>query len=406
MSSHLQNLPAELLLLILEHISAPPHAIPALAALCLTSRRLRSLAEPYLYISYSNQSHLDRPHIFPLTLIDRPDLADRVRRIDLRVENALNPMPEDALRRLQKAIDELDLPEDLAVSNKSMIGRSFLHRAAVCAELCLLSASRRAEHLSLHLGRLDMFPAIDYTLFHTPNWAGKFDYVQSISVAPTRPDWELDLYGLAYMFKMPNLRRFEITSCEERQLGRSRGWDSNGGLDMELGNWRLVQGSSVESIVIRESGIRHPAVNVLLNCCKAVKHLHVEVDLRKSEWHMFQFFRLEDALCRHADSLEHLAIVQDKKNRERQKEPGFRDSGCLSFLPQLRKIRSLVVPLRPLTAIPDVGTIQVISNEGALQGKFSDEAEIRQYLPPSPESISICNDEVYYGNTTHLFGLA
>lgn len=175
---------------------------------------------------------------------------------------------------------------------------------------------------------------------------------------------------------------------------------------MDRGWWRQVQDSGVETIIIREGGIPHFAVNALLNCCKAVKHLHVEVDLPWSEWELFQFFRLDDALCRHVESLEYLAILQEQKNRKRQGEPGFRHSGSLSFLPQLCNLRSAVVPLCGLTAIPEVGSIEIVSSADGSTSKFFDEAEIRKYLPPSPGCISICNEEVHYGATTHFFGLA
>jgi hypothetical protein len=314
-------------------------------------------------------------------------------------------MPEDAFRQLRKAIDELNLPESLAEYWKRLLGSIGISRAAVCAELSLLLASRKVEHLAVQLSSLNEFLVIGHILFETPNWPGRFDQVQSISVVLSSGTWDLDLYSLAYMFKMPNLRRFEVTGCEERHLGRSLGWNSEGQLEADLGWWRLVQDSSVESITIREGCIRHCAVNVLLNCCKAVKYLHVELDLPKSEWDLFQFFRLEDALCHHAESLEYLAILQDQKNRERQQEPGFRDSGFLSYLPRLYRLRSVVVPLRALTAIPDVGSIEIVSSEDGL-GKFFDETEIRRYLPPSPGSLSICNERVHYGVTTHFPELA
>ncbi|KAL1606494.1 hypothetical protein SLS60_003899 [Paraconiothyrium brasiliense] len=314
-------------------------------------------------------------------------------------------MPEDAFRQLRRAIDELDLPESLADPWRWRLEKMGMPRAAVCAELCLLLASRKIKHVSLRLSVLNDFLAIGHILFETPNWSGRFDQVQSVSVAPPSDIRQLDLYNLAYLFKMPNLRRFEILGCEEHYLGRSEGWNSQGQLEANLGPWRLVQDSRVETIVIREGAIRHCAVNVLLNACQAVKYLHVEVDLLKSEWDLFQFFRLEDALCRHAESLEYLAIVQNQKNKERQGESGFRHSGCLSFLPRLDNLRSAVVPLRALTSIPDIGSIEVASSEDASPGELSNEAEIRQYLPPSPERISICNDNVHYGSTTHLFGL-
>ncbi|KAF2448984.1 hypothetical protein P171DRAFT_441263 [Karstenula rhodostoma CBS 690.94] len=398
------HLPSELLLLILEYISILPNATPSLASLCLTSQRLRGLAEPFLYASYSNANHTDKPHLFPTSLISRPELADYVQQIDIHVEDGLNPMPEDTFRHLRQAMDELHLPEALADCWKRLLASIGISRAAACAELSLLLASRKVQNIALQLSGLHEFSVIGHVLFETPNWPGRFDQVQSISV--TSPAYlDMNIYSLAYMFKMPSLRRFEITGCKERSLGRALGWNSQGELEVDLGWWRQVQGSGVESIIIRAGDIPHYAVNALLNCCKAVKHLHLEVDLPWNEWQLFQFFRLEDALCRHAESLEYLVLLQDQSSKERQGIIGFHHTGPISFLPQLCKLRSAVVPLRALVAIPEVGSIEIVSEDGATM-KFFDEADIRKYLPPSPESISICNEEVHYGTTMHLLGLA
>ncbi|KAK7179886.1 uncharacterized protein CC84DRAFT_1165021 [Paraphaeosphaeria sporulosa] len=406
MAPDFPSLPSELLLLILEYIHTLPNATPSLASLCLTSQRIRSLAEPFLYASYSNANQIDKPHIFPLSLISRPDLADHVREINIRVEGGVNPMPEDTFRHLRKAIDELDVPESLLDYWKKLLASIGIFRAAACAELSLLLASRKVQNISLQLSSLHEFSLISHILFETPNWPGRFDQVHSVSVVSLPGTFDLHLYSLAYMFSMPSLRRFEITGCHERSLGRSLGWNSKGDLQMDLGWWRRVQDSGVESIIIRKGGVPHYAVNVLLNCCKALKCLHVEVDLPWSEWALFQFFRLEDALCRHAKSLEYLAISQDQDNRKRQEEPGFRHSGILSFLPKLCKLKSAVAPLRALTAIPEVGSIEIVHSEDGSTGEFFDDAEIRKYLPPFPGKISICNEEVHYGATTHLLELA
>lgn len=409
MPTCLLHLPSELLLLILDYLTADPRSNSDLAALCLSSWRLRTLAEPYLYASYSNKKHMDKPHLFPLTLITRPVLADHVRQIDLHVPYSghLNPVPEDALRLLQGAIEDMNLPSSLTEEYKHFLDFLGPSRIVTCVELSLVLASRNLERLDLHLKnfkgiiRPETFSLISGILFETPNWSGRFDKVRSVSIAFS--SFNRGLYDLAFVFKMPSLRHVEFTGCEERCLGQSLGWDIHGELEANLGQWRLVRNSGVESITLRACDIGHCVVNVLLNCCEAVKSLHVEVDLLKSEWGLFQFFRLQDALCRHAKSLEHLVIVQDRKNKEKQKETGFRDSGALLFLPQLRKLRSAIVPLRTLAANQDTGYVNGLLDE---DNWLLDEAEIRKHLPPSPERISICNDNVHYGNTGSLFALA
>lgn len=180
MAPHLQNLPSELLLLILEYICILPNATPSLESLCLTSERLRSLAEPFLYASYSNAKHIDKPHLFPISLLNRPDLADYLRKIDIHVESGVNPMPEDTFRHLQKAMEELHLPESLIDYWKRLLASIGLSRAAACAELSLLLASRKMQTISLKLNSSHEFSVIGHMLFETPNWSGRFDQVQSI----------------------------------------------------------------------------------------------------------------------------------------------------------------------------------------------------------------------------------
>lgn len=300
MTPKLQHLPAEILLLVIEHTRALPDATHVLASLCLTSHRIRSLAEPFLYMSYSNANHIDKPHLYPRTLISRPDLADHVLEIDIRIEGGANLMPKDIFRQLRTTIDELQVSQSLADYWKKLLAGIGTSRVAACAELSLLLASRKVQRISLQLSRSHEFSGIGHTLFETPNWSGRFGQVHTISVASLPGTYGLDLYGLTYMFKMPSLRRFEIIGCHERTLGQSLGWNVQGEPERNLGWYRRVQNSAVESIIIRKGGIPHYAINALLDCCRAVKYLHVEVDLPWSEWDLFQFFRLEDALCRHA----------------------------------------------------------------------------------------------------------
>lgn len=405
----LDQLPSELLLLILDYVSIDSQATPSLASLCLTSPRIRGLAEPYLYESYSNKDHIEKPHLFPLSLIKRPSLADHVREIDLHVpyRGYLEPIPEDALRDLLAAIDAMNLPSDLTRKYKDFIGLLGVPRIAACAELVLVLASRHLESLSLYLKnfggiiRPEEFFMISHILFDTPNWSGNFEKVRSVSIKFS--GFNRGLYDFAFVFKMPSLRHVEFTGCEERSLGQSLGWDNHGKLEANLGQWGLVHDSGVETIILRASDFGHSVVNVLLNCCKAVKSLHVEVDLPKSEWGIFQFFRLQDALCRHTGSLEQLVIVQDAKNRSRQKEPGFGNSGTLAFLSQLCRLRSVVVPWRPLAANLDVGSMHLALDYDHWASHI---IALRTFLPPSAGNVSICNGNVHYGDTKHLSGLA
>ncbi|KAF1970814.1 hypothetical protein BU23DRAFT_203145 [Bimuria novae-zelandiae CBS 107.79] len=409
MSTYLNDLPSELLLLILEYISIGHRSVPALSSLCLTSRRLRSLAEPYLYASFSNKKQIDRPHLFPLSLINRPSLADHVREIDLHVpyRGYPDPVPEDVLRLLQGAIEGLNLPSSVTRDSKQSLEFLAASRIATCAELSLILASRNLERLSLYLKSFDgivrhePFFMTSHILFETPNWVGRFEQVRSVSI--TFSSFNRGIYDLAFVFKMPSLRCVEFTGCEERSLGQALGWNIYGELEANLGQWQHVYDSGVDSITLRACDIGHCAINVLLNCCKVIRSLYIEVDLLNSEWGLFRFSRLQDALCRHADSLEQLVIVQEKKNKERQRSLGFRDSGPLTFLPQLCKLRTAVVPLRALAAVPDTPDTNALLDEN--DWSF-DEADAREHLPPSPESISIRDYNVHYGITSHLFELA
>lgn len=403
------QLPSELLLSILDYISIENYAAPTLASLCLTSPRLRSLAEPYLYASYSNKNHIDKPHLFPLSLINRPSLAGHVREIDLHVpyRGYLDPIPQDSLCDLLAAVDDMNLPTELTRKYKNFIGLLGLSRIAACAELALVLASRNLESISLHLKnfggiiRPEEFFMISHILFDTPNWSGSFEKVRSVSIKFSA--FNRGLYDFAFVFKMPSLRHVEFTGCEERSLGQSLGWDSHGELEANLGQWGLVHDSGVETITLRASDIGHSVVNVLLNCCKAVKSVHIELDLPKSEWGIFQFFRLQGALCRHTESLEQLVIVQDERNRSRQKEPGFGDSGTLEFLPRLYRLRSVVVPWRPLAANLDVGTMHLALDYDRWASHIT---ALRTFLPPFAANVSICNGNVHYGDTKYLSGLA
>ena len=69
------DLPNELLIEVCghrRHVAERPTT--AFRSLCLTSRWFRALAEPFLY--YTNIHTLDdlSQHVFPCTLVDRPDL--------------------------------------------------------------------------------------------------------------------------------------------------------------------------------------------------------------------------------------------------------------------------------------------------------------------------------------------
>jgi hypothetical protein len=97
------GLPNELITQILEFTVADSYRIPefpediwasspiicgvrTLHALCLSSRLLRELAEPLLYEVFK-QSHPRQVPLFLRTVIDRPDLAERVKHVNLRARS-------------------------------------------------------------------------------------------------------------------------------------------------------------------------------------------------------------------------------------------------------------------------------------------------------------------------------
>lgn len=404
MSTCLSHLPNELLLLIIDNVSRfpPEEARRALNALCLTSQRLRHLAEPHLYFCVSNDHNTDKPHLFPSTLVARPALCDHVQKLHLHIgdKDALNPMPEDTLRCLRKGVDDLNLPDFLAANIKGYMESFGAHRAAACHELALILVSRNLKALCLQIDNncsigVDGVSMINHILFDSPNWSGMFDKVHSVLIVPPNSTRKPELYNLAYLFKMPNLRRFEIMGCKDRRLGQSLGWNGEGQLAGDLGKWREVENSNVETIIIRKSNLGHCAVNVLLNCCKALKHVSVEMTKANLYFGRFQFFRLEEAVCRHAATLEHLSIVHRTKGIEETAHHYL--AGTLLFLPQLHALRSAVFPL---VAMPH----GFIDGSPAPMESF-EEAEIRSHLPPSSQKISICNGNVHYGGTSGI-GLA
>ncbi|KAL4943969.1 hypothetical protein BDV06DRAFT_210634 [Aspergillus oleicola] len=88
---HLLNLPDEILLLILSNFSGLYVFKSELQALCLVSKRLRSIAQPFLYTQFVREVHCQCCHengappgrivplvLFTRTIISRPDLAARV----------------------------------------------------------------------------------------------------------------------------------------------------------------------------------------------------------------------------------------------------------------------------------------------------------------------------------------
>ncbi|KAF2248544.1 hypothetical protein BU26DRAFT_565929 [Trematosphaeria pertusa] len=408
------DVPNEIWLEIFDQLShSIEHRTGTFAALCLTSRRFRELAEPLLYESYGNLRSRDLPHSFPLAILERPHLAKHVRNLDLYLGGGvgdqwdINPMPEDLYRRLRRSIQQSGFCSELIGDWTDALARLGRPRGRACAALGLLLASEKLEVLSVRYHQKTttelwregsrwnkesfLLRIMRDTLLSHTNKLGRFHSIRSVVIARPGSNTSFPLYPLAFLLKIPSLLYLQLRGCVDQEMGLGLRWDVDGPFKVD-GDWHLVEKARLQTLVFRESDVSHEALHLLMSRCSALKHFYLDMHAIDPGRATFDFGVLDTALRYHRHALESLYLrFYDNMGRGRWgwglNSPR---SGSLSSLSQFNKLKSARVPgnvLLPYNWIsPSSITIPSLM------------AEVKKVLPLNAQAACFSGCDVVFGD--------
>lgn len=420
-------LPDELLLQIFTHLLSWEDAhrldfekvdedgLKTLANLCISSKRLRFIAEPILYSIYVKPIHLcDRedhsPSLCPIvhipnvslrhfirTLIERPDLAALVKFVQLRAWETERTLGEELWSFEQARFDVTSIPPSTELAQKFWDAASELAPAEKPPKDLLIALCRGDEdaEIALLLSLLPNVEKLQITFPNVPMDGYEFFFLHDITQKSSlRPDikqgprlrtlqklkqlevrsfWTddgdlgLPIYPFSAFFCLPELEVFK---------GRNMLVESD---PEEWGEWSCPQGhSSIRDLHLEDSLISSAAIATLVASCKDLRSLNVSFSRDSNDALEFQYFELSEALKRHQHSLSSLSIdIHDDSNL--LVEPQENMAMPFGSLKEYTMLRKLKVNEFALVGLPPPGQ----------EDEFMQKCDLANVLPASLESLTI-----------------
>ncbi|KAL4783890.1 hypothetical protein BJX76DRAFT_348240 [Aspergillus varians] len=224
----LLDLPNEILLIVVSHFNHFVHR-EALQALCLCSKRLYSISQPFLYDQYIREVHCQcchkngtpPGHIVPLvlftrTLISRPDLAARVRSANF--DNSKDAFDDDIVREAELDADTFEvLAAGFQQLPAAYRARWFMKGAAMKSNpyiLVLASRMPNLEHLQLTLGEEGLHglgPLFTQWFASGIDHQPYFKNLKSVVIRDLTYTESVSMFNLEYVLKLPRLEEFTLT---------------------------------------------------------------------------------------------------------------------------------------------------------------------------------------------------
>ncbi|KAF2112769.1 hypothetical protein BDV96DRAFT_157107 [Lophiotrema nucula] len=307
----INDLPNELLFMVVSYIDVDPERLANLKSLCQVSSRFRALSEASLYRSYEWKRGRPSIRSFARTLLDRPDLPHYTRAVDFELPNQFQKRQDgppshlikDELKRFGNTIDQLGLPSHIRSHWKRLL---LIDEENAFAGLTVLLASQKLEELRLtyNQGGVAFIPwALDTMQFSmqqapTAN-DNAFLMLHSMRLASS-DKWcgAIKMRELSHIFRLPVLRHLEVAGCLEMTLGHGRPSDRE---------WADLH-SPLETLSFRESALTAHALSIILRSCKALRSFRLEIDRLGPGYHDFDQTILDEGLSYQADSLEDLCV--------------------------------------------------------------------------------------------------
>ncbi|KAI9927300.1 hypothetical protein ASPWEDRAFT_46756 [Aspergillus wentii DTO 134E9] len=228
--SSLLRLPTELILDILSFFN-PVEDTADLLSLCRVSRKLYAFAQPILYDQFSEGSYCPDCHdpdssldsrgplmYFTRTIIDRPDLGARLRRLLVSTwdwnQDTFKQWPDalepDMVKTLTKGIQQLN------TKNKARWLPAVLGRVTSPLVALLISQAPNIEYLHMILGQ-DCLKALLLLLERVPGDNPGPTYLSKLKTLSIRDNSGaengLSLRSLKPILHLPRLEHFSITHC-------------------------------------------------------------------------------------------------------------------------------------------------------------------------------------------------
>ncbi|KAF2491504.1 hypothetical protein BU16DRAFT_621055 [Lophium mytilinum] len=262
----LLDLPSELLLDILSFVRTTLNLSARLQkstffALSLTSKRLNTLANPFLYHEYVNLDVRRELSPFANTIIDRPDLAAHVRRLALRGVKRVYNGELDTILRL---VDTKDFPR---TSTSVSEGRP---QEAV-AFFLIMTLAPKLEYL--HLESMDLIRVswliLSLVLQKAPREIpGIFGYLKIVDLDCRDSKWNIDIITVSGFLCLPSLETFQLRGAVHSIIDASQ--------------WKCpVRSSSVASIILEEGSFSAGVFSKLISSSKALRNF---VSVGNTSW--------------------------------------------------------------------------------------------------------------------------
>lgn len=271
----LLDLPTELLLLVLSHFNHFMYK-DELQALCLSSKRLYSIAQPFLYRDFVREVNCQCCHkagtppgrivplvLFTRTLISRPDLASCVR--SAAFDNSEDAYDDEDVREVDFAADTFKV---LAAGFQQLSGiyraRLFMEAAAMRSNpymIVLAPSMPNLEHLNLTLGEeglYDLEPL--FTQWHSNIPAQPYlRNLKSVVIRDLTLTESESIVDLDYILELPHLEDFTLINLNG---------DAEGCPLFEIEPESL----NISSLSLLEASLDTESLTAIVEGCRCLKH--------------------------------------------------------------------------------------------------------------------------------------
>lgn len=271
----LLDLPTELLLLILSHFDHFMYKYE-LQSLCISSKRLYSIAQPLLYRDFVREVNCQCCHkigtppgriiplvLFTRTLISRPDLASCVR--SAAFDNSENVFDDEDVCEVEFGADTFKV---LATGFQQVSGicrtRLFMEAAAMKSNpytVVLASSMPNLERLKLTIGEeglYDLEPL--FTQWHTNNPAQPYlRNLKSVVIRDLTLTESGSMVDLDYIQELPHLEEFTLINLNG---------DAEGCPLFEI----QLETLNISSLSLLEACLDTESLTAIVDGCRCLKH--------------------------------------------------------------------------------------------------------------------------------------
>ncbi|PYI07419.1 hypothetical protein BO78DRAFT_443377 [Aspergillus sclerotiicarbonarius CBS 121057] len=318
--ANLLSLPAEILLLILSYFH-PSEDVNVLLNLCLTAKKLCTLAQPLIFCEYPRKlccHHCQKPKLkagrigplicFTRTLVLRPELGARVRRMLITAwdeeadtldgwSTALQP---ESIKTFARAVQRL------TIKDKTRVLSGIVATETNPLLVLLISQTPNLEELELISGE-EGLKLLGPLFLPGPRGVVDSPYLsklKSLCIIDRGSMRDTSMKNLTHLMCLPQLDDFTLVNCDGHALG--------------CPSFDITPGSlSITSLSLFEASLDSEALSKIVRACKSLRSFIYTASECDSHHHNCQVqpSQLVSILGPHKSSLEVVRINLDFADR-------------------------------------------------------------------------------------------